>query len=78
MAKVYQKVSDKEELLAAYRSGLLLLNTSDGRRGEFTWESCARWPIEDAMLDRFIRAHLGTSIWVPEDFAVLVDDDEDG
>lgn len=78
MAKVYQKVADETEMLEAYRSGLLHVNTSDGRARHFVWRPCADLSYdEDSMVDRYRRALGGVGIWVPEDFAILVDDAED-
>ena len=77
MACRYQVVKDEAELLAMYRAGLLLLNRSDSKAGRFAWDSCRDWPDEDSMVDRYRRACARESVWIPEDFAYLVDDDDD-
>jgi hypothetical protein len=74
MACRYQVVKDEAELLAMYRAGLLLLNRSDSKAGRF---AAGRTPDEDSMVGRYRRACARESVWIPEDFAYLVDDDED-
>ncbi len=77
MACRYQVVKDEAELLAMYRAGLLLVNKADGSAGEFVWESAKNWGDEEETVGRYRRACARESVWIPEDFAYLVDDDDD-
>lgn len=77
MASRYRPVKDEAEMLAMYRAGLLMLNRANSRTGQEDWESCRGWPDEESMVDRYKRACTGESLWLPQEFAVLVEEEDD-
>lgn len=70
---------DTEEALRMYDAGLLIVNAGNSATGMHMWESTwghSHWSRES--VERRHRAALaGENYWLPEEFAYLVEDDND-
>lgn len=77
MASRYQIIKDEEELVRMYRAGLLYMDYKGSLDGPSLWEVATI--SEQLLLREFRDASTGHYTFLPDEFAFLVeDDDEDG
>jgi len=74
MASKYVPVKDEEELVRMHRAGLLYLDMK-GAAGPSSWELCHM--SEDGLIYEFRAATTLDYTFLPEEFAYLVDEDEE-
>ncbi len=77
MASRYQIIKDEEELVRMLKAGLLYLDYRVGRKSPSVWERVLPDSSVETVLEGYRLAFTSDYVFLPDEYAFLVEDDED-